>query len=173
MNKGLEVIEAKHLFGVSREMIEVVVHPQSIIHSMVAYKDGSIIAQLGIPDMKTAIAYALSYPERLMLNQPLPDFSGNQALTFQTPDLEKFPCLALAFKACEIGGTLPAVLNAANEIAVTAFLDHTLSFTDIANVIRDTMEMHASVANPDFSDVLNADQWARAQAAELIEELRN
>ncbi len=173
MNKGLEVIEAKHLFSVDREMIDVVIHPQSIIHSMVAYKDGSIIAQLGVPDMKTAIAYALSYPQRLPLNQPLPDFSGNQALTFQAPDLEKFPCLALAFKACDAGGTLPAVLNASSEVAVNAFLDRALSFVDIAEIISETMAKHTIVADPNLPDILEADQWARAQAKELIEGFRN
>ena len=168
MNKGLEVIEAKHLFGLSREMIEVVVHPQSIIHSMVAYQDGSVMAQLGVPDMKTAIAYALSYPQRLPLNQPLPDFSGRQALTFQTPDLEKFPCLALAFKACEAGGTLPAVLNAANEVAVHAFLDQKLSFVAIADVIAEIMQVHSAIENPELSDILAADHWAREEAGALI-----
>jgi 1-deoxy-D-xylulose-5-phosphate reductoisomerase len=155
MNKGLEVIEAKHLFNVDREMIEVVIHPQSIIHSMVAYKDGSIIAQLGIPDMKTAIAYALSYPQRLPF------------------DLEKFPCLALAFKACEAGGTLPAVLNASSEVAVNAFLENALSFVDIAKIISQTMAKHNIVADPNLPDILDADQWARAQAKELIEEFGN
>ncbi len=168
MNKGLEVIEAKHLFGLSREMIEVVVHPQSIIHSMVAYQDGSVMAQLGVPDMKTAIAYALSYPQRLPLNQPLPDFSGRQALTFQTPDLEKFPCLALAFKACEAGGTLPAVLNAANEVAVHAFLDQKISFIAIADVIAEIMQVHSAIENPELSDILAADRWARQEALRLI-----
>ena len=170
MNKGLEVIEAKHLFGFSREMIEVVVHPQSIIHSMVAYRDGSIMAQLGVPDMKTAIAYALSYPQRLSLNQPLPDFTGRQALTFQSPDLEKFPCLALAYKACEGGGTLPAVLNAANEIAVRAFLDRKLSFVGIDDIIDKTLQSHACIEEPKLSDILEADQWAREKAGELIAE---
>lgn len=172
MNKGLEVLEAKHLFGVSRDMIEVVIHPQSIIHSMVAYKDGSIMAQLGIPDMKAAIAYALSYPERLPLKQPLPDFTGNTALTFQQPDLEKFPCLDLALRACEIGGTLPAVLNAANEVAVNAFLDQLISFLDIAKVITNTMENHHVVCKPIFSDIIAADRWARQQAEEIINELK-
>jgi 1-deoxy-D-xylulose-5-phosphate reductoisomerase len=173
MNKGLEVIEAKHLFDLSRDMIEVVVHPQSIVHSMVAYQDGSIIAQLGVPDMKTAIAYALSYPQRLPLKQPLPDFSGSQALTFQSPDLEKFPCLNLAFQACEIGGTLPAVLNAANEIAVNAFLDQKLRFVDIAGIIGATMQSHTGVADPDLSDIMEADRWAREQTEVIIEELRD
>ena len=171
MNKGLEVIEAKHLFDLSRDMIEVVVHPQSIVHSMVAYRDGSVIAQLGVPDMKTAIAYALSFPERLLLDQPLPDFSGSQALTFQAPDLVKFPCLNLAFQACETGGTLPAVLNAANEIAVNAFLNQKLSYIDIAVIIGKTMQVHTVVDDPDLSEILSADQWAREEAGRLILDL--
>jgi len=173
MNKGLEVLEAKCLFGVSHSMIEVVIHPQSVIHSMVAYKDGSVIAQLGIPDMKTAIAYALSYPQRLALRQPLPQFNTSQALTFQQPDLEKFPCLALAFKACEVGGTLPAVLNAANEVAVHAFLNQRIAFIEIAPVVGQTMEKHPVNSRPGLPDILAADQWARKQAEAVIEELRD
>ena len=169
MNKGLEVLEAKSLFDVSENMIEVVIHPQSVIHSMVAYRDGSIIAQLGIPDMKAAIAYALSYPERLPLNQPLPDFSGKQNLSFQKPDLEKFPCLALAFQACKVGKTMPAVLNAANEMAVKAFLHKKISFTDIAKVVSLTMEAHAVDSDPQLSDIIAADQWARQKAQDCIE----
>lgn len=168
MNKGLEVLEAKSLFGVSDDMIEVVIHPQSVIHSMVAYKDGSIIAQLGIPDMKGAIAYALSYPERLALNQPIPDFSGEQDLTFQKPDLDKFPCLALAFKACKVGKTMPAVLNAANEVAVNAFLKKKISFIEIAKVVSKTMEAHDVHSNPNLEDIITADKWARRKAGELI-----
>lgn len=168
MNKGLEVLEAKCLFGISREMIEVVIHPQSVIHSMVAYQDGSVIAQLGIPDMKAAIAYALSYPERLPLRQPLPEFNGSRALTFQTPDLEKFPCLALAFKACEVGGTLPAVLNAANEVAVKAFLEQLIAFIEIPRVVGNTMEKHPVISQPDLSQILAADQWARDYAVEIV-----
>ena len=168
MNKGLEVLEAKSLFGVSDDMIEVVIHPQSVIHSMVAYKDGSIIAQLGIPDMKGAIAYALSYPERLALNQPIPDFSGEQDLTFQKPDLDKFPCLALAFKACKVGKTMPAVLNAANEVAVNAFLKKKISFIEIAKVVSKTMEAHDVHSNPNLEDIITADKWARRTAGELI-----
>ena len=171
MNKGLEVLEAKCLFGVSRQMIEVVIHPQSVIHSMVAYRDGSIMAQLGIPDMKTAIAYALSYPQRLPLRQPLPEFNGSRPLTFDQPDLEKFPCLALAFSACEVGATLPAVLNAANEVAVTGFLNQLIEFVDIPAVVEQTMDSHAVVSNPELADILEADRWARAQAEELIKEL--
>jgi 1-deoxy-D-xylulose-5-phosphate reductoisomerase len=171
MNKGLEVLEAKALFGVSHRMIEVVIHPQSVIHSMVAYRDGSVIAQLGIPDMKAAIAYAMSYPHRLALGQPLPQFNNRQSLTFQEPDMEKFPCLALAFKACEVGGTLPAVLNASNEAAVNAFLNHSLGFTEIAVVVGRTMEKHIALADPGLPDILAADQWARIAADETIKEL--
>ena len=168
MNKGLEVIEAKHLFGISHDRIEVVIHPQSVIHSMVGYKDGSVIAQLGIPDMKGAIAFALSCPERLPLKQPFPDFPGIGALTFERPDIEKFPCLSLAFHACEIGGTMPAVLNAANEAAAKAFLQHRLSFARIPSVIRKTMDRHHPTVNPELSDIVEADRWARIQAEERI-----
>jgi 1-deoxy-D-xylulose-5-phosphate reductoisomerase len=168
MNKGLEVMEAGHLFGVSLEDIEVIIHPQSVIHSMVSYKDGSVIAQMGIPDMKGAIAYAMSYPERLPLGQPLPDFKSIGSLTFQRPDTGKFPCLDLAFSAGKAGGTLPSVLNAANEVAVEAFLNKRLQFTDIPEVIRKTMEKHFVVANPALSDILEADLWARKIAEEQI-----
>ena len=172
MNKGLEVLEAKSLFGVSDDMIEVVIHPQSVIHSMVAYRDGSIIAQLGIPDMKGAIAYALSYPERLALNQPLPDFSGQQDLTFQEPDLDRFPCLALAFQACKVGKTLPAVLNAANEVAVNAFLDSRIAFIGIAKIVSMTMEAHEPHLNPTLEDIISADAWARKAALDFIQNLQ-
>ncbi|MGD1969666.1 MAG: 1-deoxy-D-xylulose-5-phosphate reductoisomerase [Desulfobacterales bacterium] len=168
MNKGLEVLEAKSLFDVSEDMIEVVIHPQSIIHSMVAYQDGTVIAQLGIPDMKAAIAYALSYPKRLPLKQPLPDFSGQQDLTFQKPDLAKFPCLALAFQACKAGKTMPAVLNAANEVAVNAFLSQKISFPAIAGVVEMAMEAHSVHANPGLSDILVADEEARQNAADIV-----
>ena len=168
MNKGLEVMEAGHLFGISLEDIEVIIHPQSVIHSMVSYKDGSIIAQMGIPDMKGAIAYAMSYPERLPLGQPLPDFKSIGSLTFQKPDTGKFPCLDLAFYAGKTGGTLPSVLNAANEVAVGAFLNKRLQFTDIPEVIRKTMEKHFVVANPALSDILESDLWARKIAGEQI-----
>jgi len=172
MNKGLEVLEAKSLFDVSEDMIEVVIHPQSIIHSMVAYQDGAVIAQLGIPDMKAAIAYALSYPERLSLNQPLPDFSGKQDLTFQKPDLSKFPCLALAVQACRVGKTMPAVLNAANEIAVNAFLTDKISFTDIARIVDQAMQAHAVNPKPELADILIADRETRKKAADLINNMR-
>jgi len=168
MNKGLEVIEAKHLFDISHDKIEVLVHPQSIIHSMVSYKDGSVIAQLGIPDMKGAIAYALSYPERLLLNQPLPDFAKIGTITFQKPDTVRFPCLALAFQACEAGGTLPAVMNAANETAVNAFLEEKISFMKIPVLIETVMERHQIINNPALSDILEADRWARREADEIV-----
>jgi 1-deoxy-D-xylulose-5-phosphate reductoisomerase len=172
MNKGLEAIEAKCLFDVSQKMIEVVIHPQSVIHSMVSFKDGTVMAQLGIPDMKGAIAYAMAYPERLALRQPTPDFVGIGKLTFEKPDIKKFPCLALAYAACEIGRTLPAVLNAANEVAVAAFLENSISFIKIPEVIEKTMEHHSVVTDPTLSDILEADRWARKQAEDLIKALK-
>ena len=150
MNKGLEAIEAKCLFDVSQEMIEVVIHPQSVIHSMVSFKDGTVMAQLGIPDMKGAIAYAMAYPERLALRQPTPDFVSIGKLTFEKPNIKKFPCLALAFAACETGRTLPAVLNAANEVAVAAFFENRISFIKIPEIIEKTMEYHTVVTDPTF-----------------------
>ena len=172
MNKGLEVIEAKCLFDVSQKMIDVVIHPQSMIHSMVSFKDGTVMAQLGIPDMKGAIAYAMAYPERLALGQPTPDFVSIGKLTFEKPDIKRFPCLALAYAACEAGRTLPAVLNAANEVAVAAFLENRLSFIRIPQIIEKTMEHHVVVTDPTLSDILEADQWARKQAQNLINALK-
>jgi len=168
MNKGLEVIEAMWLFGVAPEKIRVVVHPQSVIHSMVAFRDGAVIAQLGIPDMKTAIAYALSYPERLALGQPLPDFAGGAGLTFREPDLEKFPCLAFAFDASRTGGTLPTVLNAANEVAVHAFLEKRVAFNAIPRIVGRTMTAHTVVNHPTLEAIIGADRWARQAAGELV-----
>lgn len=167
MNKGLEVIEAKWLFGMPPDRIRVVVHPQSIIHSMVAFRDSSVIAQLGVPDMKAAIAYALSYPERLALGQPLPAFSKDMPLTFSDPDLAKFPCLDLAYEACRRGGTFPAVLNAANEVAVNAFLQERTAFTSIPAIVRGTMDAHVPADDPSLEDILAADRWARQKASEL------
>lgn len=168
MNKGLEVIEAKHLFGVSLDRIDVLIHPQSVVHSMVSYKDGSIIAQLGIPDMKGAIAYAISYPNRLPLKQPLPDFTEIGSLTFEEPDLTRFPCLELAFQAYNMGATYPAVLNAANEKAVEAFLNLQLSFLKIPAIIHKVMDAHQKIEQPELSDIFNADAWARQQAENFI-----
>jgi 1-deoxy-D-xylulose-5-phosphate reductoisomerase len=169
MNKGLEVLEAKWFFGVPEEMIRVVVHPQSVIHSMVAFHDGSVIAQLGIPDMKTAIAYALSHPERLPLGQPLPDFAGGAGLSFQDPDRERFPCLGLAFEAGRIGGTMPAVLNGANEAAVAAFLEGRIGFTGIADIVARVMGRHTVAAAPALEEILAADRWSRSTARELMQ----
>jgi 1-deoxy-D-xylulose-5-phosphate reductoisomerase len=170
MNKGLEVIEARWLFDLPPAQIQVLVHPQSIVHSMVAYRDGSVIAQLGIPDMQGAIAYALSYPQRLALRQPLPDLAALGALTFEPPDMERFSCLRLAFEACDQGGTMPVVLNAANEVAVAAFLSRRLSFTGIAAVVQATMAEHGAVPTPDLNAVLSADAWARRTAQSKVEE---
>ncbi len=161
MNKGLEVMEAKWLFDVPQQAIEVVVHPQSIIHSMVAYKDGSVIAQLGVPDMMGAIAYALSHPDRLPLGQPVPDFPALGSLTFFEPDLDKFPCLALAQQACRDQQTYPAVLNAANEIAVQCFLDRHIPFPRIPQLIEECLAAHQAVSAPSLEDIIEADRWAR------------
>ncbi|MDD2605616.1 MAG: 1-deoxy-D-xylulose-5-phosphate reductoisomerase [Desulfobacteraceae bacterium] len=167
MNKGLEVIEAVHLFAVPPERIEVLVHPQSIVHSMVAFVDGSVIAQMGVPDMRTAIAYALSYPERLPLAQPLPDWAGTP-LTFEAPDVKRFPCLQLACEACRAGGTFPSVLNAANEVAVEAFLAGRLGFTDISRRVSEAIEAHQASPKADLAAILEADRWARQWTAERI-----
>jgi 1-deoxy-D-xylulose-5-phosphate reductoisomerase len=168
MNKGLEVIEAKHLFGVSHDFIEVVIHPQSIVHSMVAFKDGAVLAQMGLPDMKGAIAYALSYPDRMEMDLPVLDFSVIGALTFGPPDVKRFPCLALAYQACQIGGTMPCVLNGSNEVAVSAFLNNRILFTRIPEVIDHVMTRHTVVHHPDLDTILAADQWARETANEWI-----
>jgi len=168
MNKGLEVIEAFHLFRVAPGAIEVVVHPESIVHSMVGFKDGTVMAQLGQPDMKGAISYALSFPERLDLKMAFPDFSRLGALTFEKPDTGKFPSLLFAFEACRQKGTLPAVLNAANETAVSAFLEKRIGFQDIFRLISKTMETHTRIDNPDLSSIIEADSWAREKAESLI-----
>jgi len=171
MNKGLETIEAKCLFDVSQEMIEVVIHPQSVIHSMVSFKDGTVMAQLGIPDMKGAIAYAMAHPERLALRQPAPDFVSIGKLTFEKPDIKKFPCLTLAYTACETGGTLPAVLNAANEEAVEAFLDRQITFLSIPRVIRAVLDELSVRDIVNLEDVLGADAEARQAAKQQIRKI--
>ncbi len=168
MNKGLEIIEAVHLFGVSPEKIQVLVHPQSIVHSMVGYKDGSIMAQMGAPDMKGAIAYAMSEPERLDLQMDFPDFTTLGSLTFEKPDIQKFPSISFAFEACKQKGTLPAVMNAANEVAVCAFLEKRIGFLDIFRLISSTMEHHTRIDNPDLSGIIEADCWAREKAQSQI-----
>jgi len=168
MNKGLEVIEACHLFDVSSEKIEVVIHPQSIVHSMVSFVDGSVIAQLGMPDMKGAIAYALSYPERLDIGLSAPDFFELGTLGFERPDIERFPCLELAFAAVRRGGTMPAVLNAANEIAVEAFLAGRAGFTEIPVVVEKVMDRVPHTENPELDALLEADAEAREEARCLV-----
>lgn len=170
MNKGLEVIEAHHLFNVSVEQVQVVVHPQSIIHSMVEFYDGSILAQLGIPDMRIPISYALAYPERLPNNLPSLDLFDVQTLDFYPPDLQRFPCLRLATDAARAGGTMPAVLNAANEVAVQAFLDGVIAFLDISVIIDVTMHHHTPISIIDANDAIQADQWARQHAAMVVKE---
>lgn len=168
MNKGLEIIEAKWLFDLASDQIAVMIHPQSIVHSMVAYRDGSILAQLGIPDMQAAIAYALSCPRRLPLNQSLPDLLKLGALTFEEPDVMRFPCLQLAFEAIRTGGSMPAVLNASNEIAVEAFLAGKLSFPGIYSVVCDIMAKHHTRHNLDLETILEADRWARETAKKRV-----
>ncbi|MDY6905047.1 MAG: 1-deoxy-D-xylulose-5-phosphate reductoisomerase [Thermodesulfobacteriota bacterium] len=169
MNKGLEVIEAHFLFQIPVDAIKVVIHPQSIVHSMVGYVDGALLAQLGEPDMKGAIAYALSYPERLSIGQAPPDLAALGELRFENPDMDRFPCLGFAFTACRCGGTMPAVLNAANEIAVAAFLDEQIRFGRIPAVIETVMERHTVVTNPSLSAIKEADVWARACARDIVE----
>ena len=168
MNKGLEVIEAKWLFDVSLELIQVMIHPESVIHSMVVYRDGSVIAQLGLPDMRAPIAYALSYPERLPLELPDPDFVEIGSLTFREPDMQQFPCLALALEACKVGMTMPAVLSSANEVAVQAFLNRRIGLSRIGNVVEQIMNKHKPVADPALSDILEAADWAQRAAEEAL-----
>jgi 1-deoxy-D-xylulose-5-phosphate reductoisomerase len=168
VNKGLEVIEAKWLFDVDYDQIEVVIHPQSIVHSMVEFTDGAVIAQLGRPDMRQPIQYALTYPERVPSVYPRMNFAAVNALIFAPPDTETFPALDLAFAAGRTGGTLPCVLNAANEIAVNAFLDLKITFLDIIDIIRHTMNHHQVVLTPTLADLCAADEWARASASQAI-----
>ncbi len=167
MNKGLEVIEAKWLFDVSLEQIQVVVHPQSIVHSAVEYEDGAVIAQMGVPDMKVPIQYALTYPKRVPNPFPKLDLFSVGTLTFEEADPEKFKCLALAYRAIETGGTMPAVLNAANEIAVGRFIDEKIAFVDIPELIETTMNAYTVKYNYTLEDVLEADKWAREYTSGL------
>ena len=161
MNKGLEIIEAKWLFNMDIDQIQVVVHPQSIIHSMVEYIDHSIIAQLGLPDMRIPIQYALTYPNRIASNHERLDLCKINELTFIQPDFETFKCLALAYEAIKEDGTMPAVLNAANEIAVELFLKGKIGFTEIAMLIEQTMRKHNNIKDPSLEDILESDVWAR------------
>jgi 1-deoxy-D-xylulose-5-phosphate reductoisomerase len=173
MNKGLEVIEARWLFGARAEQIQVVVHPQSVIHSMVEYVDGSVLAQLGNPDMRTPIAQALAYPDRIDAGVPFLNLFGTGALTFEQPDFERFPGLRLAYEALRAGGTAPSILNAANEIAVAAFLDRRLPFLRISDVIEETLQSTPAEEIGTLEDVLGADRRARARAAHVVEGFRS
>jgi 1-deoxy-D-xylulose-5-phosphate reductoisomerase len=173
MNKGLEVIEAKWLFDLEINKIEVLIHPQSIVHSMVEFVDGCLLAQMGIPDMRTPIAYALTYPERIKNDLPLLDLIKTRSLEFLKPDVKKFPCLQLAYEAGICGGTMPAVLNAANEIAVEAFLRRTIKFVDLPGIIDKVLSKHKAVKKPSLDDILQADVWARVQTRELIERTKS
>ena len=171
MNKGLEVIEAHHLFDIGAEKIEVVVHPQSIIHSLVDYVDGSVLAQLGNPDMRTAIAYGLAWPERVDSGVAPLNLIALSRFDFEKPNLDVFPCLALAFHALKLGGTAPTLLNAANEIAVQAFLEEKLSFLDIANVIEATLYAFSTEPVRDLDVLMAVDNQARIQAQEFVNKM--
>jgi 1-deoxy-D-xylulose-5-phosphate reductoisomerase len=168
MNKGLEVVEARWLFDVPASQIEVLVHRESIIHSLVEYRDGSVIAQLGLPDMRTPISYAMMHPERVPLDPPPLDLAAIGTLTFHRPDHDRFPCLRLGYEALRIGGTMPATLNAANEVAVAAYLQERIGFLDIATVIAGTMAAHAPRPVAGLEDALEADRCAREQAAARV-----
>jgi 1-deoxy-D-xylulose-5-phosphate reductoisomerase len=168
MNKGLEVIEAHYLFGIEAERIKVVIHPESVIHSMVDYNDGSVIAQLGNPDMRTPIAHALAYPERVASGVSALDLCRIGKLTFQEPDLQRFPCLHLAFAALQASGSAPTVLNAANELAVAAFLEGRLRFDQIATVVDAVLQRLSSQQLIDLSTVMSIDAEARSTARAVI-----
>ncbi len=164
MNKGLEVIEAKWFFNIPANKIEIVIHPQSYVHSMVQFIDGTILAQIGEHDMKIPIQYALFYPNRTINNFPRLELTKIGQLTFKKPNFNKFPCIKLAYQALELGGTMPAVLNGANEIAVNAFLNSKISFSAIPIIIQNTMKEHKPKYNPNINDILDADYWARERA---------
>src|SRR5262245_19878296 len=171
-NKGLEMIEARWLFDIEMARVSVVVHPQSVVHSMVEFVDGSMLAQLSTPDMCLPIQYALTYPDRVASNRVQTHFAKIANLTFEEPDVERFPALNLARRAGEDGGTLPAVLNAANEIAVDAFCERRIAFEDIPRVVGRTMERHTVIANPTLEQILEADRWARQAAVGTAVETR-
>ena len=168
MNKGLEVIEARWLFGVTTSQIEVVVHPQSIIHSLVQFEDGSIKAQLGLPDMRLPIQFALSYPERLKSDFPRFDFRNYPTLNFEKPDMETFRNLALSFEALNQGGNMPCVLNAANEIAVAAFLKDQVGFLEMSGIVEQCLHKMAYIKNPSYEDYVETDRETRLRAFEMI-----
>jgi 1-deoxy-D-xylulose-5-phosphate reductoisomerase len=171
MNKGLEVMEAQWLFGIPLEQVAITIHPQSIIHSLVEYRDGSILAQMGLPDMRVPIAYALAYPDRLPLNQASLDLTQLDGLTFLDPDPDKFPCLGLALRAARTGNSLPIVLNAANEVAVEAFLRGELNYSGIPEVIRRMLDRHAIITPEGLEEILAVDLRTREETAAYISSL--
>ena len=168
MNKGFEMIEAKWLFDVTPDQVQVVVHPQSVIHSMVQFEDGAVIAQLGIPDMKLPIAYAFSFPTRMRSMAPRLDFNHYSTLTFEEPDMERFSYYAFAFEAARQGGNMPCILNAANEVVVAAFLQDRIGFLQMSDVIEQTMRKASFIVNPSYEDYVATDAEARRLAAELF-----
>jgi 1-deoxy-D-xylulose-5-phosphate reductoisomerase len=168
MNKGLEVIEAFWLFDLPIEKIDVILHPQSIIHSMVKFVDGSVIAHMSMPDMKGPISYALSYPDRFENMVPALDLAKIGALTFVDPDMDRYPSLSLTYDALKTGGTMPCVLNAANEVAVEAFLDEKIPFTEITNVVDRTMADHVVTEGLSIDEVIGASEWAKRRAGEFV-----
>ena len=168
MNKGLEVIEAKWLFDIELEKIDIVVHRESIVHSMVEWTDGSTLAQLGPTDMRIMIQYALTYPNRLSTPVPRLDLRESRTLHFEPVDREKFPCISLAYTAAEVGGTLPVVLSSADEVVVDAFLDETIGFMDIPAVLQRVMDKHEVIADPTLEDILEVDKWAKSTALSII-----
>jgi 1-deoxy-D-xylulose-5-phosphate reductoisomerase len=171
MNKGLEVIEAKWLFNLDISNIDVLIHPQSIVHSLVEFIDGAFLAQMGIPDMKIPIAYALTYPERIINDLPSLDLVKIGKLGFLKPDIRKFSCLGLAYAAGLCGGTAPAVLNAADEVAVSAFMEKKIRFIDLPKIIEKILVLHNSINNPSLDDILQADLWARRETKKIIERI--
>ena len=171
MNKGLELIEAHWLFNCPPEKLETVIHPQSVVHSMVRYADGSVLAQMGTPDMRTPIAYCLGLPERIASGVPPLDFATLSALTFETPDYRRFPCLELAYQAMQAGGGVPCVLNAANEIAVAAFLAGRIRFTDIAHTVRHCLEQDFSGSHHSLEGLLDLDAAARRAAEAFVQQV--
>jgi 1-deoxy-D-xylulose-5-phosphate reductoisomerase len=171
MNKGLEVVEARWLFDIPESRIDVLIHRESIIHSLVEYEDRSMISQLGLPDMRTPISYAMRYPDRLALDLPSLDLAEIGTLTFCKPDHDRFPCLCLGYESLRIGGTMPAAMNAANEIAVDAFLNGGIRFTDISDIIQSTMQAHSSQPVHSVEAALDADRWAREKADSLVHAL--
>lgn len=170
-NKALEVIEAKWLFEVEPEQIEVVVHPQSILHSAVQFRDGSVIGQMGLPDMKLPIQIALAYPERIQNNFPRLSFFEKNNLTFEKPDTDRFPCLQYGYDAIRIGGTMPTVLNATDEVAVANFLDQKIKYLDIPKIIKMMMDNHKVIADPTIEQIVEVDKEARIKTQEIIDNL--